>query len=97
MHVGAAAARGGQHVRHRQRRAAIRFSRRGLHITVEQVLADQNERDRRDAARATLPMVAAPDAVVVDSSHMSLAEVVDTLEQYVRQAQRRAASLCAEV
>ncbi len=60
------------------------LAERGQPITLEQVLADQTDRDRRDAARAIAPMVPAPDAIVVDSSGMSLDQVIDTLERHVR-------------
>ncbi|MBX7212164.1 MAG: (d)CMP kinase [Verrucomicrobiaceae bacterium] len=35
------------------------------------------ERDRLDTTRKTSPLVAAPDAIVIDSSHMTLPEVVE--------------------
>lgn len=73
----------------RAERRQVDLAKRNLHITVEQVLADQNERDQRDASRTIAPMVPAADAIRIDSSHMSLAEVVDTLERHVRQAQHR--------
>lgn len=71
----------------RAERRQVDLAKRGLHITVGQVLADQNERDDRDASRALAPMVPAGDAIHVDSSHMSLADVVDSLERRVRQVQ----------
>lgn len=71
----------------RAERRQVDLAKRGLHITVEQVLADQNERDQRDASRVIAPMVPASDAIHVDSSHMSLADVVDSLEQRVREVQ----------
>ena len=71
----------------RAERRQVDLAKRGLHITVDQVLADQNERDDRDASRAIAPMVPASDAIHVDSSHMSLTDVVDSLERRVRQVQ----------
>jgi len=41
----------------------------------ESVLAELRERDRRDRTRATSPLVAAPDAVVIDSTNLNLDEV----------------------
>lgn len=69
----------------RAERRQVDLAKRGLHITVDQVLADQNERDERDSSRAIAPMVPAADAIRVDSSHTSLAEVVDSIERRVRQ------------
>ncbi len=65
------------------------FLARGQSCTLEQVLTDQAERDRRDATRAIAPMVPAPDAIVLDSSTMPFREVVDVLERHVRAAERR--------
>jgi cytidylate kinase len=71
----------------RAERRQVDLAKRGLHISVDQVLADQNERDERDASRVIAPMVPAADAIRVDSSHTSLTEVVDSLERRVRQVQ----------
>ena len=43
--------------------------------TYEQTLADITERDRRDTTRADSPLVAAEDAIMVDSTGMSIEEV----------------------
>lgn len=41
------------------------------------------ERDRRDATREIGPMIAAKDAIVIDSTGLSIVQVVDTLEKQV--------------
>jgi cytidylate kinase len=41
------------------------------------------ERDARDASRTDGPMVAAPDAVVVDTTGHSIAQVIETLAELV--------------
>lgn len=43
--------------------------------TYEQTLADITERDRRDTTRIDSPLVAAEDAIIVDSSGMSIDDV----------------------
>jgi cytidylate kinase len=45
-------------------------------LVAGQVAADLARRDRADATRATSPTTQAPDAVVVDATHLELAEVV---------------------
>ncbi|MDG1289508.1 MAG: d(CMP) kinase [Lentibacter sp.] len=45
---------------------------RGSEASFEAVLADVKERDSRDAGRAEAPMVAALDAVLIDTSSMSI-------------------------
>jgi cytidylate kinase len=54
-----------------QRRAAQ------LGVDVELVLADQAVRDERDETRAASPLRAAPDAVTLDTTGLSLDQVVD--------------------
>jgi CMP/dCMP kinase len=66
--------------RERAARRLRDLSARGIAITLEEVLRDQEERDARDASRAVGPMVAAADAMHVDTTGMSLDEVAAFLE-----------------
>ena len=66
-----------------ERRAAELAAKAGP-VTVEQVLADQEERDRRDAGRDLAPMRAAPDAVLVDTTHLTTEQVIERVEKVVR-------------
>jgi len=70
-----------ERARRRQRDMAMR----GEVVPFEEVLRAQEERDRRDAARDIAPMVPAADAIIVDSTGQSLDQVVERLEQQVRQ------------
>ena len=45
----------------------------------ESMAADLRERDRRDRTRAASPLVAAGDAIVLDSTHLSEDEVVERI------------------
>jgi CMP/dCMP kinase len=56
---------------------------RGIEVTVEEVLRDQEERDRRDAARVVGPMKPADDAILLDTTGMSVDEVADFLEDEI--------------
>lgn len=60
---------------------------RGLSADFEDVLADVKARDARDAERATAPMVAADDALVLDTSDMDIAEAVAAAVAAVRARQ----------
>ncbi len=51
--------------------------------SAETMAAELRERDRRDRTRATSPLVAADDAVVLDSTNMSEEEVLNRIEQLV--------------
>ncbi|MDA9207385.1 cytidylate kinase [Octadecabacter sp.] len=48
----------------------------GITDSFEQVLADVQARDERDATRAEAPMIAATDAVTLDTSDLSIDEAV---------------------
>ena len=51
----------------------------------ESVLEQLRERDRRDRTRAESPLQPAPDAVIIDSTHLSLEEVVVRVEGIINQ------------
>jgi cytidylate kinase len=74
----------------RARRRQKEMASRGEELPLEEVLRAQEERDQRDAARGLAPMVPAEDAVILDSTGLTLAQVVDRMEQEVR---RRCPSL----
>ncbi|ETB00772.1 cytidylate kinase [Mycobacterium avium subsp. paratuberculosis 10-4404] len=57
----------------------------GLADDYEAVLADVRRRDHLDSTRRVSPLRAAPDAVVVDTSDMTEAQVIDHLRDLVRQ------------
>src|SRR3989442_107586 len=68
----------------RARRRQREMARRGEMVDLEEVLRAQEVRDRRDAARDLAPMVPAADAVKVDSTHLTVEQLVDHMEQIVR-------------
>lgn len=68
----------------RARRRLGELQGRGVPAIFERVLADMKERDRRDSQRATAPMVAAPDAFVLDTSLMSADEAFAAAMSHVR-------------
>jgi cytidylate kinase len=55
----------------------------GHEVDYAQVLADIRERDRRDSERDVAPLKPATDAVVLDTSDITLDSVVDKLEALV--------------
>jgi cytidylate kinase len=58
-------------------------------VTEGAVIAEMKERDARDRNRAQSPLKAAPDAVIVDSTGMSLDEVLARSEEIVRRVVER--------
>jgi cytidylate kinase len=57
----------------------------GNFANITTLLQDLRERDRRDSERVTSPLVAARDAVVIDSSYHSAAEVVERIMALARE------------
>jgi cytidylate kinase len=59
---------------------------KGLHVTLDSLTKEIDERDRRDRERAEAPLVMPEGAFLVDSSNMDIqqviAEVLDRVECY---------------
>jgi cytidylate kinase len=68
----------------RARRRHRELLTRGQDVALPEVLAAQRVRDERDAARDIAPMVPAPDAIVLDSTALTLDQVVAAMEREVR-------------
>jgi cytidylate kinase len=68
----------------RARRRHAEFVARGEPITLEAVLRGLQERDARDASRAIAPMRPADDALVIDTTGLSLDQVVARIEHHLQ-------------
>ena len=68
----------------RAERRAAELAEKGQVVTIEEVLADQEQRDRRDAERDIAPMKPAADAVIVDTTLLTTEQVIDQIENIVR-------------
>jgi cytidylate kinase len=75
----------------RARRRQRQMLAQGEPAELDEVLKSQDERDRRDAARDLAPMVPADDAIRLDSTALTLEQVVDEMEKCVRAAAARKA------
>jgi len=60
----------------RAERRYLELSGKGQDVTREGVLADLQARDKRDSERATAPLKPAEDAVLLDTSELSIDEAV---------------------
>ncbi len=70
--------------RHRQ------DSRRGAHVSLESVKADLEERDRRDTSRLDSPLVRTDDAYYLDTTGLSIDEVIARVMALVTERQSEA-------
>ena len=79
-------------VRVRAERRYKQLNDKGIHANLTSLSRDLAARDERDANRAAAPLVPAADAVLLDSSELSVEDVV---AQVVQQARERLESLKA--
>jgi len=68
----------------RQQRRVLQRAEKGIQAEPQRIAAELQERDLRDRTRAASPLVAAEDAVIIDSSQLSIDQVVDKVEELVR-------------
>ncbi len=67
----------------RARRRHKQLIEKGISVTLESLLRDIRERDARDASRAAAPLRPAADAVILDTTNMTIdAAIGFVLEQY---------------
>jgi cytidylate kinase len=64
----------------------------GEQVPLEEILAQQEGRDRRDANREYGALMPAPDAIPIDTSDLSFDEVVTQMEEIVRRRQAAGAA-----
>lgn len=61
----------------------------GEAVSLDEVLADIARRDERDSSRAAAPLVMAKDAVLLDTSEMTIDEAADAARRVVEAARAR--------
>lgn len=61
---------------------------KGMSVNIDGLLRDIRERDARDSTRAAAPLVAAPDAVTLDTTDLSIAEVTAAVLALYRERQQ---------
>ncbi|HHX20043.1 MAG TPA: (d)CMP kinase [Clostridiaceae bacterium] len=72
----------------RAKRRLLDLERQGDPSTLEDVMRDMEFRDRQDSERQLAPTRRADDAVLIDTSDMSIREVVDVMIDVVRQREQ---------
>ncbi len=65
----------------RAQRRYLENRQRGAQLSYEEVLADMRRRDKIDSERATAPLRAAEDAVIIDTTAMTIPEVVQRVQE----------------
>ena len=71
------------------RRRAAQYERRGERVDEEAMRKEVAERDRVDTHRAVAPLRPAPDAVVIDTDHLDVEQVVDLIMKHITERSTR--------
>jgi cytidylate kinase len=69
----------------RARRRVKQYLDKGIKAEYETVLEDIKIRDQRDSTRAVAPLKKAEDAILVDSTNMTISEVVDSIVNIINE------------
>ncbi len=69
-----------------KRRAKQLRENRNCNVNEIEILADIQARDYRDSTREDSPLVCAQDAIRLNTTQMTIKEVIDALCEYVRKA-----------
>jgi cytidylate kinase len=75
----------------RARRRFLERKARGEAVDLEQVTRDVSRRDAIDSTRQHAPLAAAPDAVVVDSTGLTVEQVLERVRGLVKKPDSRKA------
>lgn len=70
----------------RSKRRFIELREKGEDVTLEEVLADMKQRDHDDETRAAAPLKQAEDAILVDTSELTLEQSIEAVEAVIRPA-----------
>lgn len=77
-------------VKTRAKRRFEELTEKGISCNIEEICKDIEERDYRDMHREVSPLCQAEDAVLVDSSDMTIREVTDAITGYARERLEKA-------
>lgn len=68
----------------RARRRMLQLQEKGFNVNFERLLSEIKERDYRDRNRAVAPLIAAKDALILDSTSLSIDEVIEKSLTYAK-------------
>ncbi|HHW7569175.1 Cytidylate kinase [Mannheimia haemolytica] len=69
----------------RTKRRVKQLQEKGFNANFDEILAEIKERDFRDRNRAVAPLVPAKDALLLDSTHLSIEEVINQALNHISQ------------
>jgi cytidylate kinase len=68
----------------RAKRRSLQFKEKGINITIEESKKNITDRDTRDANRNIAPLKVASDALLVDSSNLTIEQVMAKILDFIR-------------
>jgi CMP/dCMP kinase len=68
----------------RARRRYLQYKEKGIQIGMDEAMSKIADRDRRDAGRDIAPLKVASDAFPIDSSNLSIEQVIQEILNYVK-------------
>jgi len=71
-------------VEERARRRHKEFLEKGKEISLQQVIDDVKARDEKDFTREVAPLKKADDAIVIDSTPLTIDQVIETMAGYIK-------------
>lgn len=81
----------------RARRRFNQLKEKGHDVSITRLLADIQARDERDANRTVAPLVPAEDALVLDSTHLNIDQVLEKITFFVNEKLKITASTKTEI
>ncbi|GLP96618.1 (d)CMP kinase [Paraferrimonas sedimenticola] len=69
-----------------EERAQRRYNQlieKGFDVNIDRLLAEIKERDARDTGRKVAPLIAAEDALIIDTTGLNIDQVMDRVTEYV--------------
>lgn len=69
----------------RAKRRYLELTEKGIKTSVEELIAQQNERDARDSGRDVAPLTPAEDAILLDNSGIDLEKTIDEVIRFAKE------------
>lgn len=70
--------------RERAKRRYLQLREKGIDITMDEVLRDVTERDRRDRGRSIAPLMKAEDAIIINTTDKGVQQVLEEIMEVIR-------------
>jgi cytidylate kinase len=73
----------------RAKRRYLQLKARGKHVSLNAVRAELEQRDRQDRQRPIAPLIVPKEAITIDTTHLSIQEVLQLIKSKLPQAQTK--------